>query len=207
MHHEMAMRIPDTIQNLAEELQPLAEIQTPFRRVPDQVGPFHELQDQVRGSLLQLATIQKASDSGMVETRENPALGPEPLAKSRRIDRSTKDLDGHQTFESIVGACGAIDPAHAALADLRGDRPGTDPPPDQRILPARLADVDSQNRELVRTPVRREEGADFGSQRGLRGGERFESRLGIRDILIREILEQAPGPLPECGVAQAVNSR
>ena len=65
------------------------------------------------------ASIDHADDVGMVEQGENASLGNESALSLGSEQPAGHQLDGDFTLELAVVTPGAVDDAHAALADAR----------------------------------------------------------------------------------------
>ena len=124
MDDEVAMRVRDRVADLEEQCETRAEIRVPGVAVVGDHLPFDVLHHGVRSAIRCHAAVEQACDAGMIEPREDLALGVEAIDQLRRF--AAGELERGTLLELPVGARGLVDLAHAAPADEAHDAPGAE---------------------------------------------------------------------------------
>ena len=86
---------------------------------------FDVFHDRVRAAIGCDAPIEQARDAGVIQARQDLALGIETIEKFRRL--AARDLERGPLLELSVGTFGLVHLAHAAVTDEANDAPRAQP--------------------------------------------------------------------------------
>src|SRR5215469_12971820 len=119
---EVAMRVIHSVADRKEEVDAVLERQRAASAIIEDGLALEVLHDEV-GAAVKEAAIEQPRDVGMLEAREDLALGVEAAQHCIGIHAALDDLDGGALLELAVGAFGQVDGAHAAAAELTHHAP------------------------------------------------------------------------------------
>ncbi len=199
MDDQVAMRVGHRIAHVAHERATRLGVELLAVAVFRDRNAFDVIHRKIRQAVGCRAAIEKANDVGMIETRENLALLPEPFQHFAEGQAGAQDLERDEMIEFGIGAAREVDLTHAAHANDAFDCVGP------KLLPytvwrlARCAgagfDKLLEERGRIRFRFFKKScdgGAEPGIGRALTSEEGVRFRLGKRRCGVEKLLNAVP---------------
>ncbi len=133
MDDQGAMRVLHGITHDTKEPQPGFERQTLGGAPFGDGDAIDELHDEIRCAVGREPAVEEARDVGVEQMGEHLSLGPKALDGVRVAWARTHELDRHFLPILAVGALGAVDGAHAAMAEGADESPRSETGAEQRV--------------------------------------------------------------------------
>ena len=118
MHHQVAMSVIDSFDDVTEELNPFGDSELLFVTPEMDRLAFHKLHDEVRPAFGGGASIEKFGDVRMIERSKYLAFLLKTGPHGRRVKGRQYQLDGGLAVEDSIGTLGEIDRSHAASSEF-----------------------------------------------------------------------------------------
>ena len=114
MHHQASVRRGDRSAGLGDEPDALTDAALLAVGEPGDRLPFDQLESEIRPAVARDTAVEQAGDIGMVEPRQDLALGEKAAHDLARVEVAAHQLERHLLLELAVGALRPPDFAHAA---------------------------------------------------------------------------------------------
>ena len=124
------VRVGDGVADLSQEPEASVGVEPEAGDVGRDRLAVHQLHREVRLPLVADAAVEETRDVRVAEPGQDLALAAEPVEERRRREPAADHLEGHLLRVGAVGPVGAVDRAHAALAQQAVDLPRADAAPD-----------------------------------------------------------------------------
>ena len=118
MDHQVLVGGLDGDGDLAQQFDPLLQVEPVLVAVVIDGHPLDELHRQVGHTLLGGAAVDQPGDVGMVQAGEDASLGVETFDQIPACQVAADQFQGDPLGESLTPALRPVDGAHAPLADL-----------------------------------------------------------------------------------------
>src|SRR5581483_3508761 len=168
MDDEVAVGELDGSADLRKEVESVTESQLMVAGIPEDIVAFHVFQHDVGFTLFGFTAVEETGNAGVLEARQNLALLAEAFDGEGRFHAQADYFNRDVLLERIVITDGAIDGAHAAMAQSAGDAIGTEAPAAGRLVfgggESLMPFIDGGGEGLMGVGVTGQEVVDLGAQ-------------------------------------------